>query len=485
VIVGKPRRDACGRVVFRNRRLPRERQKSVPSTIPAAAEASPRDLASLRPDDLEVRIARQQFPLGVIAGSLALVLRTGTRLQRVADVLSMHWKWCGLNFTAASYYSVRLWLLRLGLYQLNRPKTQADDWMWIIDHTMQLGERKCLIIVGIRQSAWNAQDRPLDHKDVELIDLVPVSESNGKVVYRQLQAAAAKTGVPRAITSDCGSDLHAGIGLFRKAHKNTAWLYDIKHKTACLLKHALERDASWSGFIQKAHRFKQQVSLTPLAALAPPQQRSKARYMNVDVLVDWAQESLLRLDCPKAMRKAGLNARRVAEKLGWLRKFAPQVRRWGEMLAVIGKTENYVRHQGIHAKAAEELAAMLPTSTIPAVQRLRKQLLEFMAVESQQAKEGERLLGSSEVLESIIGKFKHVAGERGQHGMTGMVLSIGALVGNLAVPTVQDAMTEVTTNEVWNWCRSHLGATVQSVRQRIRQALHPEQKQKTLRLETG
>lgn len=94
------------------------------------------------------------------------------------------------------------------------------------------------------------------------------------------------------------------------------------------------------------------------------------------------------------------------------------------------------------------------------------------------------MLGSSEVLESIIGKFKHVAGERGQHGLTGMVLSIGALVGNLAVATVQAALTEITTTEVWDWCRSHLGATVQSVRQRIRQALPPEQNQKTLRPET-
>jgi len=222
-----------------------------------------------------------------------------------------------------------------------------------------------------------------------------------------------------------------------------------------------------------------------LAALAPPQQRSKARYMNVDVLVDWARESLRALDHRQALRKAGLDVRRVEEKLGWLRKFAPQVRRWGEMLAVIGAAEHYVRHEGIHAKAAEELAAVLPKSAIPAVQRLRKQLLEFIAVESRQTREGERLLGSSEVLESIIGKFKHVAGERGQHGLTGMVLSIGALIGKQAVATVQTAMMEITTNEVWDWCRSHLGATVQSVRQRIRLALPPEQNQKTLRLESG
>ena len=116
----------------------------------------------------------------------------------------MHWNWCGLDVAAASYYSVRLWLLRLGLYQLSRPKVQADDWIWIMDHTMQLGERKCLIVVGLRQSAWNAKQRVLSHEDVELIDLVPVTESNGKVVYRQLKAAAAKTGVPRAIVRRTG-----------------------------------------------------------------------------------------------------------------------------------------------------------------------------------------------------------------------------------------------------------------------------------------
>jgi hypothetical protein len=225
----------------------------VPAAADAVSGAGPRDLASLGPDDLEVPIARQQFPLGVVAGSLALVLRTGTRLQRVAAVLKMHWNWCRLDVRTASYYTVRLWLLRLGLYQLSCPKEQADDWMWVIDHTMQLGERKCLIIVGVRQSAWDAEDRVLSHEDVQLIDLVPVTESNGKVVYKQLQAAAAKTGVPRAITSDNGPDLHRGIALFRKKYAGTAWLYDIKHKTACLLKHALEGDAAWQTFVAQVH----------------------------------------------------------------------------------------------------------------------------------------------------------------------------------------------------------------------------------------
>jgi hypothetical protein len=445
-----------------------------------------RDLTLVQTEDLDVHLPRHQYSLGVMAGSLALVLYAATPLRRVAAVLTMSWNWAGIDAAAASYYSVRLWLLRLGLYRLNCPKERADDWMWIVDHTLQIGDHKCLIVVGIRQSAWEQLDsRVLRHEDLELIDLQPVTESNGKVVYRQLQAAVAKTGVPRVIVSDNGSDLHRGIDLFRQKHRGTAWMYDIKHKTACLLKHSLERDGSWRPFVEQVHRFKQRVSFTELAGLAPPQQRSKARYMNVDVLTDWAEKHLQLLDSRKAIRAAGLKSSQVEAKLGWLRKFAPQVRRWQEMLAVIEATEHYVRHEGIHSEAAIELAAVLPRATALAARSLRKQLLEFVKEEGERAEAGERLLGSSEVLESIIGKFKYLAGERGPHGMTGMALSIGALVGSQVVATVQAAMQEVTNRDVWEWCRSHLGPTVQSVRRRITQALKEEQKREPLCLENG
>jgi len=469
-----------------------------------------RDLMSLRNDDLQVPVARHQFSLGVIAKSLALKLHGGLRLKQVPDVLKMHWQWSGLgDVQSASYYSIRLWLMRLGLHQLLRPKEQADDWMWIIDHTIQLGDRKCLLVLGIRQSTWDAlhrdtQSRVLSHKDVVLIDLVPVTKSNGRVVYRQLRAAAEKNGIPRVIVSDGGSDLHAGVKQFQKfqkhfykklfkklrkkfltAYPTTVWVYDIKHKVACMLKHALERDASWSAFTKKVDQFKKQVSLTSLAALAPPSQRSKSRYMNLDVLVKWAKKTLSILDNPRVMRAAELNVRKVKEKLGWLRKFAQPLRRWGEMLDMVGAAEHSVRHEGIHRAVAKELNAQLPKSTIPAVQRLRKQLLEFIQSQGQQAREGERLLGSSEVLESIFGAFKHIAGEGGHHGLTGMILSIGALVGNLDVTTILTALTEVTTPSLWEWCRTHLGPTVQSLRQRLRQAINAEQKQKTLCLKTA
>ncbi len=51
-----------------------------------------------------------------------------------------------LPLATPSWCTGRLWLLRLGYYKLTRPKEQADDWVWMVDHTVQLGPEKCLVI---------------------------------------------------------------------------------------------------------------------------------------------------------------------------------------------------------------------------------------------------------------------------------------------------------------------------------------------------
>ena len=57
-----------------------------------------------------------------------------------------------------------------------RPKVSADDWAWMIDHSIQIGQCKCLVILGIRLSEF-APGRPLCHQDMEPIALIPMTGS--------------------------------------------------------------------------------------------------------------------------------------------------------------------------------------------------------------------------------------------------------------------------------------------------------------------
>ena len=138
--------------------------------------------------------------------------------------------------------------------------------MWIVDHVGQLGQEKCLVIVGMRLSALPAEGEYLTHADVEPIAICPVAESNGEIVYQQLEEARKHTGVPREILSDQGSDLHKGIRQFCEAHPETSAIYDIKHKVAAVLKREWGGERAWQEFSTQATQTIARVQQTALGA---------------------------------------------------------------------------------------------------------------------------------------------------------------------------------------------------------------------------
>ena len=49
-----------------------------------------------------------------------------------------------------SINSGKFWMLKLGYYNLTKELTKADDWIYIIDHSIQMGKDKLLLILGVR-----------------------------------------------------------------------------------------------------------------------------------------------------------------------------------------------------------------------------------------------------------------------------------------------------------------------------------------------
>ena len=68
--------------------------------------------------------------------------------------------------TMMAWTTVRCWLMRLGLYALLRPLEQANDWAYLIDHTVQIGTVKCFAVVGVRFSQLPYPRRCLQREDL-------------------------------------------------------------------------------------------------------------------------------------------------------------------------------------------------------------------------------------------------------------------------------------------------------------------------------
>jgi hypothetical protein len=414
---------------------------------------------------------------------VSLVVSAATSLQGAGRALAVFQECAGVEGESPSGSSTRLWLLRVGYYKLTRAKEQADDWVWIVDHVVQLGQEKCLLIVGMRLSAVPVAGDYLTHADVEPIAICPVPQSNGEIVYQQLEAARKQTGVPREILSDQGSDLHKGIRQFCEAHPETSAVYDIKHKVAAVLKRELGAERAWQEFSTQATQTIARVQQTALAALAPPRQRRKARYMNVAELVVWGGHILQSLDEEGSLQPEW-DPQRVEQAVGWVRQYRQELEQWRQWVEVGTIVEQFVKAHGVTPDGAQQLQHRLAeTGTLPRTQQVSAELLQFVREEGAKAKAGERLVGSSEVIESIFGKWKHLEGDQVRSGLTGLVLALGAIVSRTTAAVIKEALESVPTKTVLAWCREKLGKTVQATRRTLFAAPHnAEQKQDQLQL---
>ncbi len=414
----------------------------------------------------QVRAAQHTYSVGHVALCLELILSAATSLRATERVFEIVRAAFAMPLNCPTWSTVRLWLLRVGYYKLTRPKASGSDWVWIVDHSIQLGQEKCLVILGVRLRDLPLPDRCLGHTDVEPLDLFPVKTSNGTVVYQQLAQTIEKTGLPRAIVGDKGSDLHAGIQKFCQAHPATDYIYDIKHQTAGLLKHELAADPSWLKFRGLASQSKSQVQQTALAALAPPQQKSKARYMNVDRLVQWGAKMLVFIDHQPSALAAQFDPVQVEQKLGWVTEFRTELTEWRQLLSDVVTTETFVRKEGLYHGAGKALSRHLPALEIETdrTKRVRQQLLDFVTTQAAKAQPDERLLGSSEVLESVFGKLKRIEQQQAKSGFTGLLLSVAAMVSKTTTDVVQKALETVSTNTMLDWCQKNLEKSVQALR---------------------
>jgi hypothetical protein len=357
------------------------------------------------------------------------------------------------------------WLLRIGLYELTRPKEKADDWVLFIDHTIQLGPFKCLLIVGIRVFDWTKLDRALTHEDLTVLALEPVEQSNGEIILEQIETVAGLVGTPAAIMNDHGSDIVSGVGKFIAKNPATRAQFDIAHQTAIILKHELETDERWEAFTKHCGQTQPKIKQTELAHLAPPTQKVKGRYMNLGPLIAWGEKMLKLLDTPAEARPPGQDLRRLDEKLGWVRGFRQALVDWNDIHRVKDHVLSYARKEGYHSEASNELRTQLACITkTRAGRRVAKALQRFVRKQSQGLKPGESLPASTEVIESLIGKGKRMQGQHSRGGFTKMILGMAASVAKLSLESITIALETVRNCDLQKWCDEHLGNSLTTQR---------------------
>jgi hypothetical protein len=401
------------------------------------------------------------FGLSIICLARDLIVHTGISFRAAAAALALIARRWQLPLTMPSFTTIRSWILRLGRYALCRPLDRTVAWVWIIDHTIQIGNQKLFVILGCPLSQVPFGQRSLCLADVQLLALVPMKSSTHELVATELEKATSRTGTPRLIVSDHGSDLKKGVEQFQKDHRDTAYVHDVVHHGANVLENRWERDLRWHELLSQFKQTNLKLRQTAQACLLSPALRPKGRFMNVGPLLRFAGRVLCLLDgqSPDV---------RVEEKYGWLRGYREALGEWLEQHRVVQATIEHVRRHGLNAATESDLERSWgKLSDRPGTAMVAGSMRVYVRKYGRQARLGETLVGSTEVLESSFGKLKRLEGDASRGGFTDMVLALGAVTGEVDEATAQAALEKVPMKKVEGWFKRTAESTVGWVRRQI------------------
>ena len=433
-----------------------------------------------------------------------------------------------MSLPVPGYTSIRQWFLRVGLYELQRHREHRTDWIYVMDMTLEVGAQKCLVVLGIAQAHWQklvTEQKSLRYVDMELLRVEVMHSSKGEYIHGVLEQVSQQVGEARQIVSDQGSDLYKGIRLYAKAHPSVQVTYDVTHQCARLFRDELEPDELYQTFAQRCARTRQQLQQTPLAFLKPPVQRSKARYMNIDTLMDWAQkvlnyeqqqdfslistvhclddeafetlsahllpEQLHWLDGLKDQRfehrpafeaalegnlppvlessvketirqAADLGKRYFHAKLGWLAEALAPLQPIFEMLSLVRTLQDQLKHDGLSAHSLPDFLERIQSQEqdwSERAQGFKAQLIHYLEHETQAIPAETSWLGSSDIIESLFGKYKLFSSKSPLKHMGHLLLSLPLLTANLSTKLVTKALETVSFDDVQQWYHENFGVS--------------------------
>lgn len=400
--------------------------------------------------------------------SLAINCARTVGLRAAERVLALFRDWLGVDIRIPTWSTIRTWLLRVGLAQIADPTTfeRADDWVWLVDHSNQIGQDKVLLVLAVRASRIPPPGQALRHEDVIVLRLEPGTQwkrEDVAKVYLELEEAF---GTPRAVLSDGAVELQeAAEQLENKGEIDSDVFRDLKHIAANILKSELERNTRFKEFTAMLGKTRSSIQQTELGHLTPPEKKAKARFMNLASNLRWAEMALWGLQHPEAKLRNGITNERIEEKLGWLHEFENELIEWNECQRIISTAVKFGAEQGVRLGATESLRREIgDVLNLESAQRVRAKLLAFMNETESKLQPGERLPISTEVLESTFGLYKSLERQHSKGGFTSLIASLPSLLRPISSELVEASLPRISNDTVRDWVKKKLGRTLASKR---------------------
>ena len=365
------------------------------------------------------------------------------------------------------FTSVINWTLRLGLGLLNQVKPISQAWMAIIDHSIDIGTKKALVVLRVCVDALATRGSAIQLQDCECIGLKVCEQVNGEGIAFDLDAIFTQAGKPSAIISDGDYTLQKGVRLYSKKQAVVIpAIEDIGHVMANALKSQFEKTAPYKRFTAVVAQGANCLRQTDMAFLIPPKLRNKGRFQSISTLGKWGSK-MLDVFAIKGRAKQGSLLAKLRTALPGFHQLKPFIQRFAKTTKVISEVLEVLKNRGLNQTSYEQcnqLAKELPRNS-KVTMRLQSWLQKHLEFQKKLLGPELPLLVSSDIIESLFGNFKYIIERSPQADMNRTTLLIPALCGHLNQIIITQALNNARHNDLSDWEKENIPYTVRKKRQ--------------------
>jgi hypothetical protein len=362
------------------------------------------------------------------------------------------------------FTSVINWSLRLGLGLLSQVKTITNPWVAIIDHSIDIGTKKALVVLRVEVDALSKRGSAIRLEDCECIGLTVSDKVTGDTISPELKEIFGRAGNPIAIIKDRDATLQKGVRQWSEQQEQPVpTIDDIGHTIATALKAQFEKLDIYKRFTALVSHGAKCLRQTELAFLMPPKLRSKGRFQSIGKLGEWA-EKMLHVFVVKGVAEEGSQLAKLRKAFPHFSQSRDFIVRFASTTKVISQVMEILKNNGLDKttyKQCFELSRKLPRNS-KVKKCLRIWLKKHFILQKKLT--SHPLLVSSDIIESLFGNFKHIIERSPQADMNRTVLLIPALCRKLTDSSVTQALRQASQADIEGWEKEYIPYTVRKKR---------------------
>ncbi|HEB62583.1 MAG TPA: hypothetical protein ENI82_05460 [Bacteroidetes bacterium] len=364
-----------------------------------------------------------------------------------------------LDITPPSHSTIILWSKKFGLYHIERKIEKSDDWIIMLDESIEFGNDKMLAVLGIKEKDVDF-DKALQYKDLECLALKISSSWKGVEIKEVLDEVKSKVGQTKYAIADMGNAIKKSLDISQISH-----VEDLTHKLSWIIKNIYEKNVEFISYTKQLAHLRKTLALSKMSHILPPTQRVHSRFMNLKPIVDWG------LAIIKIYHDRTLLPKEYAEKLRGILKYKELLLELSIIVEQAILIQKILKNKSVSENTIREFEQNLnKLPNKPNINIFKSEVLLYLNKlrNIKNEKNSKKILCSSDILESSFGKYKSYINNNKSIGITALALTIPAFLNDYSDKNiVLSAMESIKTKDVKQWRDNNIGDSLITRRKEI------------------